>query len=139
MIIMKRIPTRRRRPGGEEGSSVAESVIVIGVLGALVFGVIQYAADEHAQQAAQSAASLALATARAQNATAGQGQAAAEQILGQLTGAIHGATVTVNRSGTQVTVSITGQVDTLLGLTQTITVHDAGPVETFEPNGQATP
>ena len=126
--------TCRRLRDGERGSALAESVIVLGLLALIVFGVIQYAADEHAEQAAQSAASLALSTARAQNGTAGQGQAAAQQLLAGLTGAIHDTTVSVERSATQVTVHVTGHVDTLLGLTQTITVTSAGPVEKFEPN-----
>ncbi len=123
--------TRRDR---ERGSALAESVIVLGLLALIVFGVIQYASDEHAEQAAQAAASLALATARAQDGTAGQGQAAAQQLLAALTGAIHDTSVTVERTATQVTVHVTGHVDTLLGLTQTITVTSAGPVEKFEPN-----
>ncbi len=118
----------------ERGSALAESVIVFGLLALLVFGVIQYAADEHAEQAAQSAAALALSTARAQNGTAGQGQAAAQQLLTGLTGAIHDTTVSVQRSATQVTVRVTGHVDTLLGLTQTITATSAGPVEQFQVN-----
>ena len=130
-----RVAVVLRRPrDGERGSALAESVIVLGLLALIVFGVIQYAADEHAEQAAQSAAALALATARAQNGTAGEGQAAAQQLLAALTGAIHDTSVTVDRSATQVTVHVTGHVDTLLGLTQTITVTCAGPVEVFEPN-----
>ena len=129
---------RHQAPGGrrdrERGSALAESVIVLGLLALIVFGVIQYAADEHAEQAAQAAASLALSTARAQNGTAAAGQAAAQQLLGTLTGAIHDTAVTVDRSATQVTVHVTGHVDTLLGLTQTITITSAGPVEKFEPN-----
>jgi VCBS repeat-containing protein len=104
---------RDRSFGGERGSALAESVIVLGLLALIVFGVIQYAADEHAEQAAQ---------------------AAAEQLLAGLTGAIHDTTVSVDRSATQVTVHVTGHVDTLLGLTQTITASSAGPVEKFEPN-----
>jgi Flp pilus assembly protein TadG len=133
MAIRVAVPQGRLRDG-ERGSALAESVIVLGLLALLVFGVLQYAADEHAEQAAQSAASLALATARAQNGTAGQGQAAAQQLLAGLTGAIHDTSVSVDRTATQVTVHVTGHVDTLLGLTQTITVTDAGPVEKFEPN-----
>jgi len=133
MYIKSSVP-RRRGGDGERGSAMVESVIVLGLLALLVFGVIQYAADEHAEQAAQSAASLALATARAQNGTAGQGQAAAQQLLAGLTGAIHDTSVSVDRTATQVTVRVTGHVDTLLGLTQTITVTSAGPVEKFEPN-----
>lgn len=127
-----------RGPGGrresERGSALAESVIVLGLLALIMFGVIQYAADEHAEQAAQAAASLALSTARAQNGTAAAGQAAAQQLLASLPGAIHDTAVTVDRSATQVTVHVTGHVDTLLGLTQTITITSSGPVERFEPN-----
>lgn len=125
---------RKRILNDERGSALAESVIVLGLLALLVFGVIQYAADEHAEQAAQAAAALALSTARAQNGTAGEGQAAAQQLLAGLTGAIHDTTVSVDRGATQVTVHVTGHVDTLLGLTQTITITSSGPVERFEPN-----
>lgn len=125
-------PGTRRRD--ERGSTLAESVIVLGLLALLVFGIIQYAADEHAEQAAQAAAALALATARAQNGTAGQGQAAGQQLLASLTGAIHDTTVTVQRTATQVTVRVTGHVDTLLGFSQAITVTSSGPVERFTPN-----
>jgi Flp pilus assembly protein TadG len=118
----------------ERGSALAESVIVLGLLALLVFGVIQYAADEHAEQAAQAAVALALSTARAQNGTAGEGQSAAQQLLSGLTGAIHDTSVSVQRTATQVTVHVTGHVDTLLGLTQTITITSSGPVEKFEPN-----
>ena len=107
---------------------------MLGLLALLIFGVIQYAVDEHAEQAAQAAASLALATARAQNGTAHEGQAAGQQLLAGLTGAIHDTSITVDRTATRVTVHVTGHVDTLLGLTQTITVTAAGAVETFEPN-----
>ena len=79
----------------ERGSALAESVVVLGLLVLLVFGVIQYVIDEHGEQAAQAAASLALATARAQNGTAAQGQTAAQQLLSGLTGAIHDTTITV--------------------------------------------
>ena len=118
----------------ERGSALAESVIVLGLLALLVFGVIQYAADEHAEQAAQAAAALALSTARAQNGTAGAGVSAGQQLLDGLTGAIHDTSVTVDRTATQVTVHVTGHVDTLLGLTQTITITSSGPVDRFEPN-----
>jgi Flp pilus assembly protein TadG len=126
-------------PGRQDGSALAETVLVLGTLTLLVFGVIQYALDEHAEQAAQAAASLALATARTQNGTAGAGQAAACQELDQLTGAIHHPAITVERTTTRVTVHITGHVDTLLGLTQTITAQATGPVDRFPPNNPNTP
>ena len=126
----------RQQRERERGSALAESVVILGLLILLVLGVIQYVIDEHAEQAAQAAASLALATARAQNGSAVEGQAAAQQLLNSLTGAIHDTTITVERSATQVTVHVTGHVDTLLGLTQTIATTSSGPVERFaEPLG----
>jgi Flp pilus assembly protein TadG len=125
---------RRSRRSRERGSTLVESAIVFGLLALIVLGIIQYAADEYAGQAAHAAASLALATARAQNGTADEGQYAAQQLLTGLTGAIHDTTVSVQRTTTQVTVHVSGHVNTLLGLTQTITVTDAGAVERFEPN-----
>ena len=132
-----RHPARRRKlRERERGDGAAETVIVMALLALIVLGLIQYAADEHGQQAAQAAASLALATARAQNGTAGAGQAAAENELAQLTTAIQDPSVTVQRGADEVTVTITGEVTTLLGITQHLTVTAAGPVDKFEPDTQ---
>jgi hypothetical protein len=95
---------------------------------------VQYAADIHGQQAAQAAASLALATAREQNGTATAGQAAAADELAQLTTALHDPAIDVQRSATEVTVTITGTVTTLLGITEHVSVSAAGPVDRFEPD-----
>jgi hypothetical protein len=104
------------------------------VLALLIFGMVQYAADVHGQQAAQTAASLALATAREQDGTASAGHAAAAAELAQLTSAIHNPVIDVARTPTEVTVTITGAVTTLFGITEHVTVTDAGPVDRFEPN-----
>jgi Flp pilus assembly protein TadG len=106
----------------------------MGLLALLVLGVVQYAADIHGQQAAQAAASIALATARAQNGSAEAGQAAAAAELAQLTTALQNPDISVERTATEVTVTITGAVTTLLGLTEHVTVTTSGPVEKFEPN-----
>jgi hypothetical protein len=97
-------------------------------------GMVQYAADIHGQQAAQAAASIALATAREQNGSAAAGQAAAASELAQLTTALRDPSVDVERSATEVTVTITGTVTTLLGITQHITITAAGPVDRFTSN-----
>jgi hypothetical protein len=110
----------------------------MGLLGLIVLGMVQYAADIHGQQAAQAAASIALATAREQGGTAADGQAAAEGELAQLTTALRDPAVDVQRSATEVTVTITGSVTGLLGLTQQVTVTSAGPVDRFTTNVSAS-
>lgn len=127
---------RARRRERERGDGAAETVIVMALLALIVLGLIQYAADEHGQQAAQAAASLALATARAQNGTAAAGEAAAQAELAQLTTAIQDTQVDVQRGADEVTVTITGEVTTLLGVTQHLDVTAAGPVDKFEPDTQ---
>jgi Flp pilus assembly protein TadG len=132
--------TAARRNAGRErerGSGTAATVVVMGLLGLLIIGMVQYAADIHGQQAAQAAASIALATAREQNGTAATGQAAAESELAQLTTALHNPSVEVQRSATEVTVTITGTVTTVLGITQHVTATAAGPVDRFTSNTEA--
>ena len=128
----RRSTTAARRR--ERGSGTAETVLAMGLLALIVLGMVQYAADIHGQQAAQAAASIALATAREQNGSAGAGQAAAAAELSQLTSALQNPDASVERSTTEVTVTITGSVTTLLGLTEHVTVTTAGPVDKFEPN-----
>ena len=137
----RRITTAAREQfarGRERGSGTAATVIVMGLLGLIVLGMVQYAADIHGQQAAQAAASIALATAREQNGTAAAGQAAAVGELAQLTTALHDPDVDVQRSATEVTVTITGTATGLLGITQRITVTSAGPVDRFTSNVNAS-
>lgn len=118
----------------QRGSGTVETVIAMGLLALIVLGMVQYAADVHGQQAAQAAASIALATAREQNGTAGAGQAAAQAELAQLTTALHDPNVSVSRSATEVDVTITGTVTGLLGVTEHVHVSTSGPVDRFEPN-----
>ena len=130
-------PRRKAGRERERGSGTAATVVVMGLLGLLIIGMVQYAADIHGQQAAQAAASIALATARAQNRTAADGQAAATAELKQLTTALQDPSVDVERSATEVTVTITGTVTTVLGITQHVSVSAAGPVDRFTTNTKA--
>lgn len=126
-----RLPTPARR---ERGSGAAETVIALGLLAVIILGMVQYAADVHGQQAARAAASIALATAREQNGTATAGRAAAAAELAQLTTALHDPGIDIQRSETEVTVTITGEVTTVFGIAQHVSVTTAGPVDRFEPN-----
>jgi Flp pilus assembly protein TadG len=127
---------RRAERERERGSGTAETVIVLGLLALIILGMVQYAADVHGQQAAQAAASLALATAREQNGTAAAGRAAAAAELAQLSTAIHNPVIDVERGATEVTVTITGSVSSLFGVAEHITATAAGPVDRFEPNSE---
>lgn len=133
---MRKPFARRRRPDrdGERGSSTAEFVIVLPLFALLVLGMIQYAADVHGQQAAQAAASLALATAREQTGTASAGQAAANSELAQLTTAIQDPTVDVERTATEVVVTVSGEATGILGIHEHVAVTAAGPVDRFTSN-----
>ena len=138
-IAFATVAVARRTDGRERerGSGTAATVVVMGLLGLLIIGMVQYAADIHGQQAAQAAASIALATAREQNGSAAAGQAAAASELAQLTTALHDPSVDVQRSATEVTVTITGTVTTVLGITQHVSVSAAGPVDRFTTNTEA--
>lgn len=135
-MCIRRLVSKRHSAAieGERGSTAAETVIAMGLLALIVLGMVQYAADVHGEQAAQAAASIALATAREQNGTAGAGQAAAASELAQLTTAIQNPSIEVERSAAEVTVTITGTVTTLLGLTEHVTATTSGPIDHFEPN-----
>lgn len=132
------MPTRIKcqRLGGadrERGSVSAETALVIGLILAVSFGAIQYALDAFAKQAARAAAADALATAQAQDGDARTAQLRATDILAQLTGDLHHPTITVKRTPTQASVTITGDAAGLFGLTQRVTVTESGPVERFLP------
>lgn len=115
----------------ERGSVSAEIVLVIGLVMALSFGAIQYALDAFAKQAARAAAADGLAAAEAQDGDAHTATLRAGDMLAQLTGDLHSPTITVNRTATEASVTITGTASSLFGLTQRVRVTESGPVERF--------
>ena len=56
-------------------------------------------------------------------------------MLGQLTDALHHPHVTVHQHGCEAVVTVTGQTTPLLGITQTVTVTDAGTIQDFGTDG----
>ena len=99
--------TRAQRARGDDRGEVgANTVITAAVLG-LFFLVVQAGLWFNAQQVAAGAARHALDAARVESGSATDGQATAEQFLDQ-TGALHDATVTVDRRADTVTVTVTG-------------------------------
>ena len=127
-------PGRRRArqwlPLGDAGAGAAELVIVTPLLMLLILGVIQFALAEQAQHAAQAAASQALAATRVQDGTTGAGAAQAATVLAQEGGSLTAPAVSITRTATQATVTITGGVQTLIpGIHLHVSATVAGPVE----------
>jgi Flp pilus assembly protein TadG len=115
---------------GDAGAATAETVIIIPAVLLLVFGAIEFAVAEQASHAAQAAASQALAVARSQAGTAAAGQAQATDVLSQESGGLTDRVVTITRTGTWATVTVTGTVTGIIpGLHLHIRATVAGPVE----------
>jgi Flp pilus assembly protein TadG len=132
-------PASRPVPGrrllrDETGAGMAETVIVTPLLLLLLLAVIQFALAEHGQHVAQAAATQALAAARVQDGSASAGQAQAAAVLAQLGHSLNAPTVSVSRTATQATVTVTGGVETLIpGLHLIVHATVTGPVERWAP------
>jgi Flp pilus assembly protein TadG len=127
-------PARRRARWqllrGDAGAGAAELVIVTPLLMLLILAVIQFAVAEQAQHAAQAAASQALAATRVQDGTVPAGQAQAATVLAQEGGSLTAPAVSITRTATQATVTITGGVENLIpGIHLHVRATVAGPVE----------
>lgn len=129
-------PHRSEDADRERGSTSAEYALVIGLVLAVSFGAIQYALDAFAKQAARAATAQALAAAEAQGGSADDARARGQDMLAQLTGDLHTPAVTVRRSATEASVTITGTAPSLFGLTQRVSVTESGPVERFQAGQQ---
>lgn len=120
----------------ERGSAAAEFALVIGLVLAVSFGAVQYALDAFAKQAARAATAEALAAAEAQGGSANDARARGQDMLSQLSGDLRAPTVTVKRTSTEASVTITGTAPSLFGLTQRVSVTESGPVERFQAEQQ---
>lgn len=101
----------------ERGSMSVELVILMPVLLLALFTIIQVGLWVNAREVALHAAAEGSAAASAENATDEVGYAAATAFVAQV-GSLSGTTVTVDRSATQVTVTVSGQAPSVVpGLT----------------------
>lgn len=132
------MPLRRvsARQDGERGSVAAQVVIAIPLLVMLVLLIVQFALAAYAEHIAQGAADQALDIARVFNATDADGQAQAQAVLTQLaTGPLAHPIVSVTRTASTVTVTITGTAESLVpGFTLRVHAEASGPIETFTPD-----
>jgi Flp pilus assembly protein TadG len=133
-------PARQGRPRAtagwaQRGAGAAEIAIVTPLLLLLILAVIQFALAEQAEHVAQAAATQALAAARVQDGSTAVGQAQADAVLAQLGGSLAGPSVTITRTATQATVTVSGTAATLIpGVRLHVHATVTGPVEEFEPS-----
>jgi hypothetical protein len=103
-------------------------VVLLVILLALHFGLYL-----HAAQIAEAGAQEAVEAAQGERALAGDGEAAARALLGQL-GALRAPRVAVERTATVVTATVAGQAQQVVpGLPVRVTASAEGPVERFVP------
>ncbi len=118
----------------------AELVVAFPLLLILVFSVVQFALYEHAAHVAEAVAEEALTTSRVAGGSDDTGNAAAQNLLGQLGNAVlKGATVTTNRGATTTTVTVTGDAEAMLPIYHLpVTVTASGVTEVFTPSSSTS-
>ncbi len=123
----------------ERGAVSAELVIATPLLLLLIMGVIQFALWEHAEHVATAVAQQGVAVGRLQNETAAAGQQQAQSVLDQLgPSVLTGTTITATRTDAMTTVTVTGHVESIIGLfTLPVKATAAGATEIFTVPGQA--
>lgn len=124
-----------RREAWDRGSASVEAVIATPLLMLLVLAIIQAGLILHANHMAQAAANVAMEAARAELASGGDGQAAAEASLARNAGSVlENQGVSVARGAETVTVTITGEATRIVPLFDApIEVTVTGAVEHIEP------
>lgn len=108
----------------DRGAASTQLVLVLPVLLLLALLIVQFALVWHARHIAQYAAQRALATARAEDATAADGRDQARRSLAALSSRILAApSVAVDRTTTQTTVRVGG---TVMAVVPGLTLHASG-------------
>jgi Flp pilus assembly protein TadG len=117
----------------ERGAVAAQVVIALVVLVFLVLGIVQVVLAAYANHIAQGAAEQALDAARTLGGTTANGRAEARDVLAQLaTGPLVDPRVSVTRTATTVTVTITGRAERVwLGPALPVHASVSGPIEQF--------
>jgi Flp pilus assembly protein TadG len=117
----------------ERGSVAAQVVIAMVLLVFVVIAIVQVALAAYANHIAQGAADQALDAARTLGASSADGQTEAQDVLAQLaTGPLVNAHVSVTRTATTVTVTITGHAERVwLGPVLPVHASATGVIEQF--------
>ncbi len=115
------------------GGPVEFAVLALPIL-VLTFMVAQAALVYYARSTALAAATQGANAARAYNAPANAGVVKANDFLSTVGAGLNDPVVTYSTTGTDVTITVTGQAPTIIpGLTFTVTHSASGPVERFVP------
>lgn len=121
------------RGNGDFGYSVLEAAITVPLIFFLLMAIVQWAVVWHARSVADAAAQEGLRSAEAYQSTAASGQDAAQNFLAQTAPhALRGATVTVTRSGTTVTVHVHAPVMAVIPFgNYSVDSTVSGPIERY--------
>ena len=104
----------QRRLDAEHGSTSVEFVILVPLMVLLLMAVVQLGVYFHTRAVATTAARQGADTARILDGTSDAGTSAANQFLDQSAAALRDRSVTVERSPVEVTVTVTGNVASLI-------------------------
>ena len=123
----------------EHGISTVEAVLTIPVIVLIILGATQIALYYYSHQLARTAAQEAARTARSYLSTADAGQAEGYSYLNKVDSggtALHHPVVTVIRGGKSVTVTVKGDIVSLVPfVSPTVTITVTAPIETYVPAG----
>jgi Flp pilus assembly protein TadG len=136
--VLRPWPSRRGRKGlraGDDGAHTVEFAIVALPLLIVTFMVIQAALVFHARSMALAAATQGAQVARAYGSSLAAGKTKAEGFLDSVGQGLHNPEVEVVTSGTDVTVTVTGNAPSIIPfMTFGVTQSASGPVERFVPS-----
>ncbi|WP_194896872.1 TadE/TadG family type IV pilus assembly protein [Catenulispora pinisilvae] len=129
-----RLARLRKQP--ERGSVTLELVLAFPLVLLLILLVAQFTMFYFGSEAAHTAASQAVAVARAQDATSGTGQTQGQQILDQVAGGtLPQRSITVARGAAEATADVTGTVQSLIpGFHLHVSAHASAPIEAWTKN-----
>lgn len=124
----------RRRVTGDAGYTVPDFAVCVVILMLIAFAGFELAMVGHARHVAQAAAEDVLNVAADYGSDAAAGRAEGYAYLRQVAGhLLHDPTVQVTRTGTLITVTVTGTVAAPLHVR--VSAHASGPVEALPGTG----
>jgi Flp pilus assembly protein TadG len=123
----------------DRGLGTVEAVLTVPVIVLMIVGAVQVGLWWYSRQMAETAAQEAARVARSYNATAAAGQAEGYSYLSKVDGggtALQNPTIQVTRGATTVTVTVKGDVASLVPwVSPTVTITVTSPREAYVPAG----